>query len=252
MNSDEEMFTHVWRFVRGDEPASEFEAWVYGAKTLEARLGSDLYFEVISTDFSRPEAGEALRSTLAAFARSLPGPDCTCIRLRDMPVVDMGWFRAPEPAFEREREWSHEDVIRSFVELQSRGAPYWWLWLARCTACEQSWLVASEERQNDIFCLRRLDAGEVRSIELDGRWPTDFDRYETLLRIGLDRGRSVRYLDPENSGLDVTIADLARERPRIRVSELATLLNLDPQMASRLARRAAKEGGIEITFDAEP
>ncbi len=250
--SDETTRLHLWRFVRGDESARVFEHWAYDEPTLEARLGGDLYLELISADFRDAEAVWSLRDRLGAYVRSLPGPDCRCIRLRDLDIVDMGWFRAPAPAFEQDREWSHEDVMGTLVEVRRRSEPYWWLWAARCTACGQGWLVGSEERQNDIFCLQRLDEAELRTVEEQDRWPKDFDSYERLLQIGRDAGRSARFVDPLDSSLADTMADLARARPGIRVSDLARLLNLDIDLAAELARQAEARADVTITFDTEP
>src|SRR5215470_17349053 len=75
-----------------------------------------------------------------------------------------------------------------------------------------------------------LSADTIRAV-----WPSDFDRYETLLEIGRAAGHSVRYFDVADSPLLHTIADLARERPGIRVTELAALLNLDTAVTAELA-----------------
>jgi hypothetical protein len=102
----------------------------------------------------------------------------------------------------------------------------------------------------------------------EGIWPPDFVRYETLLEIGRETGRSVRFADVADSPLLHTIADLAKERPGIRVSELASLHNLDPPVAAKLARQVVsgcpcgcfvcqstcaviEPGAVSVTFDAE-
>jgi hypothetical protein len=46
-----------------------------------------------------------------------------------------------------------------------------------------------------------------------------------------------------------TIADLAKARPGIRVSELAELLNLDLETALTLAKRAVRDDAAVIEFD---
>ncbi|MDP9119012.1 MAG: hypothetical protein M3M93_01875 [Actinomycetota bacterium] len=239
----------LWKFIRGDEPTHAFERWVYQDKELEAELGGDLYLEVISTDFRDPEGAEGLRKRLGSFARSLPGPACLCIRLRDLDIVDMGFFPAPAPAFEQDREWSHEDVFRTLERVHVRGDPWWWLWAARCSSCGQAWLVGQEERHNDIFCLRRMEEGELRAIEADSRWPRDFDSYERLLQLGHDAGRSVRFVDPLDSSLRYRVEDLALARPGIKVSEIAELLSLDLALAVELARRVMSTSGVAITLD---
>ena len=96
--------------------------------------------------------------------------------------------------------------------------------------------------------LKRLSAGEGTRIVQTGQWPDDFDRFETLLRLGRERGHAVRFVEPLNSSLWVTAADLARARPGIGVSELAELLNLDRALAEAVARKAAAEEGAVIDF----
>jgi hypothetical protein len=58
---------------------------------------------------------------------------CLCAGLNNVVVVDMG------------RE--SEKVFAALLEVKKRGKPYWWLSVYRCYVCEQSWLVAQEERQ---------------------------------------------------------------------------------------------------------
>lgn len=90
------------------------------------------------------------------------------------------------------------------------------------------------------------------AIEETDRWPEEFDRYERLLECGRDAGRSVRFADPLEPSLVVTVADLARARPGIEVSDLAGLLNLEGDLAAELARRAVAQAGVTISFDTEP
>jgi hypothetical protein len=189
----------------------------------------------------------------------MDAPTCECGRLDNPAVIGMG---------------HHEEVFRTLDRLRHRGSPWWWFLAFRCRACGQDWLVASEERQNDVYILRRLDSATAERIARENVWPSDFDRYETLLEIGRAAGHAVRFFDVADSPLLHTITDLAKERPGIRVSELASLLNLDPAVATELARqvvsgiacacfvcrsaRAAAEpahrvapGSVRITFDAE-
>jgi hypothetical protein len=180
-------------------------------------------------------------------------PGCECARLDDLAVVPMG---------------HHDAVFRSLQLVRKRGMPQWWLGAFTCSACGQTWLVAQEERHNDLFILRRLDAVASGQLLGEGVWPSDFDRFETLLEIGRAAGRAVRFADVTDSPLMHTIADLARERPGIRVSELAALLNLDPPVAAELAQQVvsgrpcvcfvcqpgrvvAEPGSVTVTFDVE-
>lgn len=241
----------IWRFVRRDLRTIEFEKWVYAEPDLELLLGPELHLATLSTDFSNRDAVKTLRIALAAFARARWPLDCLCIRLRDLDVVDMGYFPAPEPAFEGGREWSHDDVFRSLEVVAKHGAPLWWLCAARCRTCGQAWLVGQEGRQNDVFCMKRLAPLEVEEILRGGQWPTDFDSYETLLRIGSDAGRRVSFLDPMDSSMVATIADLAKARPGISVPDLAKLLGVDIDLARALAQKAAESEELRITFEGE-
>jgi hypothetical protein len=163
-------------------------------------------------------------------------PLCECGRLGDLAVIAMG---------------HHEEVFRSLDLVRRRGSPWWSLLAFTCRTCGQTWLVASEERQNDLYILRRLDKATAERLLRENIWPADFDRYETLLEIGRAAGHSVRFFDVADSPLLVTITDLARERPGIRVSELSSLLNLDPAVAGDLARQVVQTAEVTIIFDAE-
>ena len=79
--------------------------------------------------------------------------------------------------------------------------------------------------------------------------PSYFDRYKTLLQIGRDAGRSVRFIDPLNSSMRFTVADLAKEQPGIGLSELASLLSVEVKIARILAKQAVVADGVDIRFD---
>ena len=226
----------LWRFVRGDMSASEFEAWVYRDETIETFLGPEVYLDLISVDFgsekSTREIGLHLKTLLL---EKFPDQICRCVRLADSAIVDMG---------------EHEEIFKTLIRTNERGKPYWWLYTCQCSQCSTHWLVGSEERQNDVFCLRRLSAEESKNISARNLWPDYFDAYESLLQMGKDFGRSVRFLDPLNSlSLSSTIEDLAKNRPGIRLSELTSLLNLDAEIAQTLALKAVADAGVEITLD---
>ena len=224
----------LWRFARGHTPASEFESWVYASARLEESIGSELYLAWISVDYRHADSVESFRRRVADWLLDQSPQRCQCITLRDLAVVDMG-----------------SDSLRvfsTFTEEQTRGNPYWWLWIATCNQCGDRWLIGSEERQNDVYCMRRLSCAELSTIQQESVWPPDFDNYETLLAMGRDFGKSVRWLDPLDSSLTEIIADLAEQRPGIAVSELAGLLNLSIQLASSLAKTVAAERGVTITF----
>jgi hypothetical protein len=160
---------------------------------------------------------------------------CLCASLSDVIVVDMGD--------------ESEKVFASLLEVKKRGQPYWWLSVYQCYVCEQSWLVAQEERQNDVMCLQKLAPATMQNVLNNGQWPAIFDHYESLLRLGIEAGKSVRFLDPLNSkSLYWTISDLSKDRPGISISQIAELLNLDLDLAEELARKVMEEDGVDITF----
>ena len=138
-------------------------------------------------------------------------------------------------------------VWHQLDKVRDRGEPYWWLYAAKCQLCEQPWLVAQEERQNDVILLHRLSSAELASIANDGPWPDTFDLYETLLRLGRAAGHSVSWPDPlGDSSLEWTIADLARQRPGITTEELAELLELDVETTETIAERARLRHNVSI------
>jgi hypothetical protein len=141
-------------------------------------------------------------------------------------------------------------ALETLDVVRERGDPYWWLSARRCQVCGQGWLVGQEERQNDVYCLRRLDNSQLAAIVERNEWPGDFDSYEVLLEMGLRAGHRVRFADPlEAKSLAASMEDLAKARPNIRVSELARLLNLEPAIAYTVAMRVSRETGAPIDFD---
>jgi hypothetical protein len=225
----------IWRFVRGDTAPRDFERWVDYSPLLYEQLGEELYQDLFTTDYAHWEDVCDLKRRLAAWAQGREPLRCECITLPDLNLVDMG---------------EHYEVFETLDEVVRRGEPFWWLSAYRCRECDDWWLVAQEERHNDVFCLRRLSESEVGSILAGREWPQDFDRYETLLKLGMEMGRHVDFVDPVSArSLRWTIEDLARARPGIKLSELAALLNLDLKTASALARGVAGSTGVIIKFE---
>src|SRR5688500_9655590 len=102
---------------------------------------------------------------------------CQCEKLPLLADVGMGGEH--DPAFDTlERQVSH-------------GEPLWWLSAERCRVCGQWWLVATDQRINDVFLRRRLTDAEVESIQGQNEWPADFSKYAEVLRLGRERGHSV-------------------------------------------------------------
>jgi hypothetical protein len=144
------------------------------------------------------------------------------------------------------------DVMGHFEEVRHRGDPWWWLDASKCRSCGTFWLKAQEERQNDIILLRRLSRAQVDQIQRENRWPSEFDQYETLLRLGHEAGYRARFFDPlGDSSLAWVIGDLARQRPGIKVSEIAQLLNLDVKTAAVLIEKAVMDHDLNIDRESD-
>ncbi len=225
----------IWKFVRGDLPVGDFEQFIYQTSQLRDYLGTDLYFKLIENDYRNKDATFQLKQSLATHQRAEHPTECKCIELQDLSVIDMG---------------SHEKVFQTLYEVAIRGQPYWWLYLSGCSKCGQKWLVAQEERHNDIFCLQRIDLETAKRIIDQGIWPTTFDRYEDLLIIGMHAGTGVRFLEPMKSiSLRDTIIDVARGRPDVPISHLSKLLNVDVEVLREICREVISTDRVRINLD---
>lgn len=126
---------------------------------------------------------------------------------------------------------------RVFATLETTckyGADLWWLYLSKCNACAQDWMVAQDERIYDNYYLKRLGPSEARETRENGRWPDDFITYERVLKLGRTLSRPWTFLDPRSPALIWTAEDLMRERSDITVEEIAYLLAIEPEAAARL------------------
>jgi hypothetical protein len=104
--------------------------------------------------------------------------------------------------------------------------------------------VAQEERFNDVWIMRKLPRELGDAIESRGEWPSDFDRYESLLTIGAAHGHVATFVNPGDA-LPIVI-DLVGQRPEISDAEIASLVNVPQTVAGALssqAREAASKRG---------
>lgn len=231
MRSSKDLIDKIWRFVRGDIAVREFENWIYQAEKLEILFSPDFYLMLISTDYSKSDEVFVLKTNLKAKLNALMVYDCMCHTLSNDDVVEMG---------------NHDPVFESFNKLVKYGKPLWWLWLAQCQSCKQYWMVAGEERINDIFILKRMMASKASEILEDDVWPEEFKKYKSLLRIGREWGISWTFENPISSALVHTTIDLARENPGISTKEISHLLQVGLKQADALASEAYKKDGVKI------
>lgn len=127
----------------------------------------------------------------------------------------------------------------SFSRLRSRGAEFWWLSLRKCLGCQQHWVVAQEERLNDVVVLKRVSDAEANAVIQDGRWPKYLETYEELLEIGKAHGHAARYADHLEM-LPIAI-DLLGQRPSLSVADFARLGNIDQESAEEVLLLAQAE-----------
>jgi hypothetical protein len=140
-----------------------------------------------------------------------------------------------------------DGVLGTFEREMRHGEPLWWLAAERCRACGQWWLVAADERINDVFIMRRLADAEIETLRTDVEWPPDFLKFAEVLRVGRERGHSFLFDDPESPALVDTVVDLAREENEISVSRIAWLLQIERSHAQRLAELAEARTSVSIT-----
>src|SRR5207249_3890955 len=129
----------------------DFERWVCANSRLEEVFGSGPYVDLISADYGDRHVVHDLKQRLSSWAQGIEALRCQCITLPELAVVDMGE--------------DHLAVFKTLKEDVRRGDPFWWLSAYYCSVCGEWWLVAQEERQNDLFCMRRLREADVSSIK---------------------------------------------------------------------------------------
>ena len=224
----------IWEFLRGDMASSDFESWVYSCLEFEELVGKNLYLDLISTNFGKNESVATIKGLLNEFAREQRPFSCWCVTLPNIAAVGM---TAEMPELES-------------LEVKCRkGKEQWWLAEYLCSCCGESWLVAEETRQNDVYLLKRLSLAEKKRIEEEDCWPGDFNSLESLLRLGPEMGHRCTFADPLDSSLSCTAADLAEERPGIGLPDLQELLNLDYETAMSVAIKAIGERNVVIDLD---
>ena len=216
----------LWKFVRGDLPASEFEKWLYASSDFEKDAGNEFYLEIISTNFNAKPEVYVLKQRLNTFMRRKFPLDCECMALSNDAVTDMG-------SKQEERIWETLELVKKYGESR------WWLGLCQCNKCEQYWLMAQESRQNDIHCFKRLKKIEIEKIIQDNVWPKSFETLEELFAIGRDKKCSVRFVEKFSPALISSVKDLQEARHDITISEIASLLNIDEIHVAQICDKIA-------------
>jgi hypothetical protein len=214
-----------WAFVRGDLEPRAFERWFLGEQGMEDALGEELHWDLTCSDYRDGSEVRRLRKLLKDLIHN--NAQCECRLLRDRDVIPMGGDGLDERFF-------------STVErLANHGGRQWWLYLSRCSACEQHWLVAQEERIYDDFFVLRLSLDEAQAIIANAQWPATFQTYEEVLATGRELSRACVFFDGEAGSLVWTVEDLLDENPSITESRMSELLGITTAQVSAL-RKSAK------------
>ncbi|MEO8530351.1 MAG: hypothetical protein ABI459_03955 [Deltaproteobacteria bacterium] len=220
--TDVAILSALWRFVRGDTPADQFENWVYVSSNLEAALGSETYLDIISVDYTHPQRVADLKAQLDKAL--VPPNPCLCHTVRSGGCVRFGLWTVDD-----------FDITENAVDGK------WWLHRLSCRVCHTGWLVAADERIYDLWLAFREPITP----------PPDILTYRGLLAAARNTGECVGYVDPLHSWeIPAAIQDLARETPGIALSEIVDLLPIDRHVAHKHAVKVMAEHGVNITFDA--
>lgn len=149
---------------------------------------------------------------------------CLCASLGDLACIPMGGDGLDERFF------------ATIEHVADHGSELWWLYLSRCEACGQDWMIAQEERIYDDYFLRRLPRADTETILGGGHWPADFLSYEKVLATGRARSTACQFFDPLSPDLIRTARDLRRDRPDITSTEVGELLGINAVHAEELLR----------------
>ena len=220
-----------WSFNRLKINIEEFESWIYSNSELEAELGSEKYLELVSLNFKSKIDGEKIRTIVEEILNQIEY-SCSCVKLYSIDIIGMGS--------------DQQSFMDSFKQTKERGGKYWWLYMSQCNICKTNWLIALEERQNDVFLLLKLNQEQVTQIIDQNIWPTEFDEYENLLKLSKEAGHKVRFVDPLNSSMVDTIIDLVKNRPNINSKEIANLLSIKLDLANELTKIAMARENVKI------
>lgn len=227
----------LWRFVRSDLKPSEFEQWIYAELSLEDLLGRELYLETISVDYLDDVAVAELKTTLMAFAEGKSDLRCECVTIPSLALVPIGE--------------DSDIVFRTFEERVRREAEFRWTTAQHCSVCGQWWLAEFDTDRYDAYFLVRLQQQDGERIAAGGGWPPDFEGLYDSDAGHVRWSYQVRSAISIGLGLSWTFADMARERPGIRLAEIAERFGLGRFQAELIARKAMREEGVEIDITRE-
>jgi len=127
-----------------------------------------------------------------------------------------------------------ERVFSTVRKVCAHDGDAWWLYLAECRACGQSWMVAQEGWIFDNHFLKRLDPIEVHKIVQEQLWPSDFLTYERVLSVGRRLSQPCGFFELLTPSLVYAVEELQKKRRTITVGEVAYLTGISPEGAAYL------------------
>lgn len=214
-----EQLSKLWAFARGDIAEITFEKWFLAQDDLEAPLGENLHWSLVSADYRDRDVVWKLRRSLAQYLGA--HEKCKCASIRDLAAIPMGG------------DGLDERVFATMEKVRDHGGDPWWLYLSKCSECGQHWMIAQEERIFDEYFLRRVSNEAAEGI-LAHTWPDEFITYERVLNIGHTFATPCIFFDTMAGSLIWSAEDLRKARPEITVDEIARLLGVTPENAKRL------------------
>ena len=92
-----------------------------------------------------------------------------------------------------------------------------------------------------MWVMRKLPNDEADAVLFGaGAWPSDLDRYVTLLRAGLNAGHKVKWIEPLDERtrqmLRETLSGIRDEEPDISLEEAAALLSMTTDQVGLLLK----------------
>lgn len=220
MSADKEQLI-FWQFIRGDLPSKDFEQFVYDNPDLENIVGSDLYLELISTNFKATREVFDLKNKLERFMRENFPLSCECLAYPDEYVLAMG-----------SEEWEHTE--ESFQDIKKHEPS--WRRLCLCSKCNQYWLMAYDEIAFDVDYLKRLNNFDAENIIINDQWPKYFEKLEELITLARDFGHSFICIG-DYVPLIYCVEELKKERPSITSSEIASLLGATEEQITNILKK---------------
>lgn len=216
----QDQISRLWAFARGDDEPKDFESWFLEQATLRELLGEHLHWEVTSGDYRDKDVVRNLRRQVRTVLEQWKR--CECPGLNDLAVVPMGG------------DGLDERVFSTVDRVKDHGGKQWWLYLSRCTACGQDWMVAQEERIYDDYLLKRLTPEDASAIVEHGTWPPDFLTFECVLRLERQLSTPPRWFDINESPLALSITEMCDENPELSREDAAHIAGIDWSELARL------------------